>query len=179
MFSLIQQVRSDLKTYNGDWLRPGFQALAFHRFGNWAKDLGSNPLRKPLVLTSKALFIFARNFYGIELPFEATIGKGVIIEHQGGIVIHGNTIIGNDCIIRQGVTMGIRSLDDVTAAPQLGNGVDVGCGAKILGSVKIGGQAKIGANAVVLEHVPPYATAIGVPAQVWNFRSHRPTGERI
>lgn len=175
MFSLIKQVRSDLKTYNGDWLRPGFQALAFHRFGNWAKGLGSNTLRKPLVLTSKALFIFARNFYGIELPIAATIGKGVIIEHQGGIVIHGNSIVGDNCIIRQGVTLGIRHMSELHKAPRLGNGVDIGAGVKILGGVTVGDGAKIGANAVVLKDIPANATAIGVPAQVWHPHSHHPT----
>ncbi len=166
MVSLISQVVEDYVAHGRDWTKPGFQAVAVHRFGRWKKTIKSKMVRAPLTVLADSMRVFVRNVYGIELPFEATIGRRVIFEHQHGIVIHGNTIIGNDCIIRQGVTMGIRSLDDVTAAPQLGDGVDVGCGAKILGSVKIGGQAKIGANAVVLTHVPPYATAIGVPAKI-------------
>jgi serine O-acetyltransferase len=166
LVGVIQQVAEDYEAHGRDWTKPGFQAVAVHRFGRWKKTIKSKMVRAPMTVLADSMRVFVRNFYGIELPFEATIGRRVIFEHQHGIVIHGNTIIGNDCIIRQGVTMGIRSLDDVTAAPQLGDGVDVGCGAKILGLVKIGGQAKIGANAVVLNHVPPYATAIGVPAKI-------------
>src|SRR5688572_1443974 len=163
---LINIIREDLETYKNDWLRPGFQALAFHRFGNWARVARPRLIRRPLVGLSKALFIFARNFYGIELPIQATIGRHVIIEHQGGIVVHGNAVIGNGCRLRQGVTLGIKSMDDLGVAPRLGFGVDVGAGAKILGYVVVGDYATIGANAVVLKDVPAGATAVGTPARV-------------
>ena len=78
-----------------------------------------------------------------------------------------NTVtIGNDCIIRQGCTLGNRSLDARFDAPILGSNVNVGAGAKILGAVKIGDFANIGANAVVLSDVPAGATAVGIPARI-------------
>lgn len=162
----ISIVREDLASYKGDWLRPGFQALAFHRFGNWAKTIKHKPLRAPFVVASKAMFIFARNFYGIELPISTKIGRRVMIEHQGGIVVHGNSVIGDECVLRQGVTLGIKDMRDLDSAPVLGAGVNVGAGAVILGKVKIGHGSWIGANAVVIKDIPPMSTAAGVPARV-------------
>jgi serine O-acetyltransferase len=90
----------------------------------------------------------------------------VVIEHQSGIVIHGNCVIGNDCHIRQGCTMGNKTLERPFDAPRLGNGVNVGAGSKILGAVTIGDGASIGANAVVVKDVPAGATAVGIPAKI-------------
>ena len=107
-----------------------------------------------------------RNRYGIELPYSAKIGRRVIVEHQSGIVVHGNAEIGDDSIIRQGVTLGNKTMDRPADAPVLGRGVNVGAGAKILGAVRIGDCAQIGANAVVLSDVPAGMVAVGVPARV-------------
>lgn len=175
MIKLLKQVHEDYVAHGKDWTKPGFQAVAVHRLGCWKKEIRTRILRAPLTVLADSMRVFVRNVYGIELPFEAAIGRRVIIEHQHGIVVHGNSVIGDDCILRQGVTLGIRKLSDTASAPILGNGVDVGCGAKILGSVQVGNGAKIGANAVVLKDIPANATAIGVPAEVWNFRPHRPT----
>ena len=164
--ALLQTIREDLQAHRGEWSRPGFQSLAVHRFGNWQKTIKNKALRAPFYAAAKALHVFTRNFYGIELPFEAKIGQRVVIEHQGGIVVHGNSVIGDDCTIRQGVTLGIRSTDRVTEAPWLLPGTDVGAGAKILGMVIVGPNAKIGANAVVTKDVPRDATAVGIPAKV-------------
>lgn len=166
MVSLIQQVREDYLAHDKRWSVPGFQAIAVYRLGRWYKTLKPRLLRVPFALVARPMHVFVRNVYGIELPFSASIGRRVVIYHQHGIVIHGNSVIGDDCIIRQGVTLGIRSMDRLTAAPVLGNGVDIGCGAKILGGVQIGDGAKIGANAVVLNNVPARTTAIGVPAKI-------------
>jgi serine O-acetyltransferase len=160
----IRLVREDLAAHDGDWSRPGFQALLVYRFGVWRMSIRSRLWRAPFSLSSRALFAAVRNLYGIEIPFSASIGRRVVFEHQHGIVVHGNTVIGDDCIIRQGVTLGIRRLDRLTEAPVLGRGVNVGAGAKILGRVIVGDYAEIGANAVVLEDVPPYTLAVGVPA---------------
>jgi serine O-acetyltransferase len=75
-------------------------------------------------------------------------------------------VIGDDCILRQGVTLGNRTLDRPLEAPQLGSRVNVGAGAKLLGAIRVGDDATIGANAVVLAHVPPGALAVGVPAMI-------------
>jgi serine O-acetyltransferase len=123
-------------------------------------------VRAPFSTLYRVLFHGVRNFYGIELPYTARVGRRVVIEHQGGIVIHGGATIGDECILRQGVTVGNRSMDRPFDAPRLGARVSVGAGAKILGAISVGDAAKIGANAVVLTDVPPGASAVGIPARV-------------
>lgn len=81
-------------------------------------------------------------------------------------MIHGNCVIGEDCIIRQGVTLGNRYLEHPFEAPKLGDRVNIGAGAKILGGVIIGDDVNIGANAVVLSDIPPGQTAVGIPAKI-------------
>lgn len=166
MARALRLVREDLEVHDGDWTRPGFQALLVYRFGVWRMSIRSKLFRAPFSVGSRALFAAVRNLYGIELPYTASIGRRVIFEHQHGIVVHGSTVIGDDCIIRQGVTLGIRRLDRLTEAPVLGRAVNVGAGAKILGAVYIGDHAQIGANAVVLENIPPRTLAVGIPAHV-------------
>ena len=164
--SLSALVREDFATNGRDWTLPGFRALLVHRFGNWRMGVEPKVLRAPLSLLYRSLFRFVRNHYGIELPLGVRVGRRVSIDHQSGIVIHGYTVIGDDCRIRQNTTMGVRSLDDPEAAPVLENGVDVGAGAVIVGRIRIGAGASVGANAVVLQDVPPGALAIGIPAKV-------------
>jgi serine O-acetyltransferase len=94
------------------------------------------------------------------------LGRRVVIEHQGAIVVHGYAQIGDDCVIRQGVTIGNRYMGAPFDAPRLGDRVEVGAGAQILGAVTVGDDARIGAGAVVLDDVPRGATAVGVPAVV-------------
>lgn len=164
--SLARLLLEDLEAHGYDPTRPGFQAIAVYRFGVRRMQVRSKLLRAPLSVAYRALFRSVRNFYGIELPYSADVGRRVVFEHQHGIVIHGGTVIGDDCIIRQGVTLGNRSLEDPAGAPVLGKGVNVGAGAKILGRVRVGAGARIGANAVVLEDVPAGALAVGVPARI-------------
>jgi len=123
-------------------------------------------VRAPFSVLYRTLFRHVRNHYGIELPFSVRLGRRVIIEHQCCIIVHGNSVIGDDCIIRQGCTLGNRDLDRPDDAPRLGHRVNVGAGAKILGAVKIGDGAAIGANAVVLTDVPAGAVAVGIPARI-------------
>jgi serine O-acetyltransferase len=123
-------------------------------------------LRAPFSVLYKALYRKVRNVYGIELPYTVELGRRVVIEHQGAIVVHGNCHIGDDSILRQGVTLGNRYLDRPFDAPKLGDRVNVGAGAKILGDVTIGDDAVIGANAVVLSDVPAGQTAVGIPAKI-------------
>jgi serine O-acetyltransferase len=101
-----------------------------------------------------------------ELPYSAQLGRRVIVEHQSDIVVHGDCVIGDDCILRQGNTLGLRYLDRLFDAPTLGDRVNVGAGAKIFGAVKIGSDVNIGANAVVLCDIPDGATAVGIPARI-------------
>jgi len=161
---LISLIREDLRAHGGDWTRPGFRAVAVHRFGNWRMGVKPKPLRAPFSALYRMLYRRCRNVYGIELPYTVQLGRRVVFEHQGAVVIHGDSAIGDDCIIRQGVTLGNRRLSEPHDAPVLASDVNVGAGAKILGKVNIGVGATIGANAVVLCDVPAGALATGVPA---------------
>jgi serine O-acetyltransferase len=163
---LWSQVREDWIAHGRDWTRPGFRAVAVQRFGNWRLRVRPKFLRAPFSMLYRMLFRHVRNVYGIELPYEVRLGRRVVFEHQGAVVIHGNSVIGDDCIIRQGVTLGTRYMERHTEAPVLGCGVSVGAGAKILGNVRLGDGASVGANAVVLTNVPAGATAVGIPARV-------------
>jgi serine O-acetyltransferase len=162
---LFAQIKQDWIAHKRDWTRPGFRSLAVHRFGNWRMGI-PQPFRAPLSIIYRWMFRRCRNGYGIELPWTTRIGRRVIIEHQSGIVIHGNSEIGDDCIIRQGVTLGNMTLDRPYDAPKLGRRVNVGAGAKILGAVHIGDDAAIGANAVVMRDIPAGAIAAGIPARI-------------
>lgn len=173
---LWQQIKEDWIAHGRDWTRPGFRAVAIQRFGVWRMNVEPKILRAPFSLIYRALFRKVRNTYGIELPYTVQLGRRVIIEHQSGIVIHGDCVIGDDSIIRQGVTLGNRYLDRPFEAPKLGARVNVGAGAKIFGKVTIGDDANIGANAVVLCDVPAGATAVGLPAKIISPKSGDKTG---
>jgi serine O-acetyltransferase len=164
--SFWELLREDYEAHGRDATRPGFRAVAVHRFGTWRMSVQPKLLRAPLSVMYRALFRAVRNHYGIELPYTVQLGRRVVFEHQHGIVVHGSTVIGDDCIIRQGVTLGIRSMDRLDDAPVLGRGVNVGAGAKIIGPVHIGDGADVGANAVVLQDVPAGSLAVGIPAHV-------------
>jgi serine O-acetyltransferase len=102
---------------------------------------------------------------GIELPCEVEIGRRFVIDHFGGIVISGYAKFGDDCRIRNGVVVGLARVDD-PCAPVIGDRVDIGAGAKVLGRIRIGNDVLIGANAVVTIDVPDNCIAVGVPATV-------------
>jgi serine O-acetyltransferase len=152
-------------------LDPGLHALLVHRFGVARMQIEPRLLRAPLSLVYRVLSRAVSSVYGIELPYSARIGRRVVFEHQHGIVIHGAAVIGDGCVIRHGVTLGMRRMNEAEAAPVLGKGVNVGAGAKIIGRITIGDGASIGANAVVLEDVPAGRLAVGVPARVVDRRS--------
>jgi serine O-acetyltransferase len=164
--NLLSLIIEDFRAHGSDWTRPGFRTLAVYRFGVWRTGIANRHLRALLWLIYRTAYRFCRNIYGIELPYTATVGRGVVIEHQGGIVIHGSSIIGDHCIVRQNCTLGIRTLEALSDAPILMKGVSLGAGAVVLGRVTIGEYAMVGANAVVLHDVPARAVVVGVPAQI-------------
>ena len=117
--SLRALIKEDYAAHDSDWTRPGFRAVAVHRFGNWRMGIPSKLFRAPFSVLYRMMFRRVRNIYGIELPYTVTLGRRVIFEHQSGIVIHGNSVIGDGCIIRQGVTLGNKTLDRPLDAPTL------------------------------------------------------------
>ena len=162
---LWQYAVEDYEMHERDLSRPGFRALLVYRFGNWRMHV-RKPWRAGFTLLYRSMFRYVRNHYGVEIPFSAKIGRRVVIEHQGGIVIHGCSVIGDDCVIRQGVTLGNRYMHSPFDAPVLGQRVNVGAGAKLLGGIQVGDDASIGANSVVLKDVPAGGTAVGIPARL-------------
>lgn len=108
----------------------------------------------------------ARSKTGIEIHPGATIGRRFVIDHGMGVVIGETAEIGDDVLIYQGVTLGGTGKDTGKRHPTIGNNVLIGSGAKVLGPFKVGDNSRIAANAVVLSEIPPYSTAVGVPARV-------------
>lgn len=145
-----------------DFWDPGRKLLlALRRYQYWRGHRGplARIICKVLVLRHRMWSMIC----GADIPLDCQIGGGLMINHPNGIVIHPKARIGVNCLIFQQVTIGTRGGPGV---PDIAGHVDIGAGAKILGPVRIGAHAKIGANAVVLEDVPPYALAVGVPAKV-------------
>lgn len=162
---LFSHVREDWATYERDPWRQGMWVMLVYRFGRWRYRVRPALLRKLLSLVYKLLKIFSQILTGIELPCETRIGRRLKIEHFGGIIISGDAVLGDDVVVRNGVTIGLRRTGQ-RGSPVIGNRVDIGAGAKLLGSITIGDDAVIGANAVVLCDVPAGALAVGIPARI-------------
>lgn len=158
-------IKEDFKTYQGKFGEQGFWVMLVYRFGRWRYGVRPAVLRKLFSLIYKILHKFIQIITGIDLPCEAEVGTGFIIDHFGGIVVSGYAKFGNNCRIRNGVVVGLKNVED-PGAPNIGNNVDIGAGAKILGKIRIGNNVLIGANAVVLSDVPDNSIAVGVPAVI-------------
>lgn len=138
---------------------PGLQALVCHRVAHWFYHLG-------LPFLPRLLSHIARFFTGIEIHPGAQIGQGVFIDHGMGVVIGETAIVGDYCLIYQGVTLGGTGKETGKRHPTLGENVVVGAGAKVLGNLQIGNSVRIGAGSVVLRDVPSDCTVVGVPGRV-------------
>jgi serine O-acetyltransferase len=158
-------LREDLRSYGGDPTRRGFWTMVVYRFGRWRYSISSRAVRLPFSFAYKLLKIISESLTGTELPCEAVVGKRLRIEHSFDIVVSGDAVIGDDVVIRNGVTIGLRH-EGQRGSPVIGNRVDIGAGAKILGPIRIGDDVSIGANAVVIRDVPSGCIAVGVPARV-------------
>lgn len=156
----------DLRVAREGLLSLGFWALQVYRFGHLRYRFRNKIVRRTLGIVHLILAKLAEIICGVEIGVSARIGRRLVIEHSGCIVIHGSVSMGDDCVVRQGVTIGNRRLDDPFGAPSLGNRVNIGAGAKLLGRIRIGDDVEIGANAVVLSDVPDGALAVGIPARI-------------
>lgn len=162
---MFENIKADLKTYNCDWGQQGFWVMVTYRFGRWRYTIKTPLIRKFFSLLYRILYKWTQMATGIELPCEVSVGKNFRIDHFGDIIISGYAKIGDNVIIRNGVTIGLRHLDS-PAGPIIGNNVNIGAGAKILGKITIGNNVDIGANAVVITDVPDDSIAVGVPAKI-------------
>lgn len=162
---MFDNLREDWVTHERDISRPGLWVMVVYRFGRWRYRFKYRIVRAPLSLIYKILKVVSQILTGIELPCEAQIGRRFKIEHFSDIIISGDASFGDDVIIRNGVTVGLRHTG-IRGAPKIGNRVDIGAGAKILGAITIGDDVAIGANAVVVEDVPSNSVAVGVPARI-------------
>lgn len=140
-------------------LYSGYKAVRKYRRAHWFHEHN-------MKFIARYLSQRARHKTGIEIHPAAQIGNGFVIDHGMGVVIGETTVIGDNCILYQGVTLGGTGKEHGKRHPTLGNNVLVGSGAKILGPVKIGDNARIAAGAVVLNDVPADSTAVGVPARI-------------
>jgi serine O-acetyltransferase len=169
---MFENIRRDLAAHRGDWGAQGFWALIVYRFGRWRYTMRPAPLRKALSLVYRVLYKLVQIVTGIELPCEVPIGRGFVVEHSGGIVVSGYARFGDNCRIRSGVVVGLARVEE-PCAPRIGDDVDIGAGAKLLGNIRIGNHVRIGANAVVLCDVPDHSIAVGIPAVVKPLRVER------
>ncbi len=138
---------------------PGVHALIIHRLSHWVWG-------KRFFWIARFISHIGRWLTGIEIHPGATIGRRVFIDHGMGVVIGETAIIGDDCTLYHGVTLGGTSWNKGKRHPTLEQGVVIGAGAKVLGPIVIGKGAKIGSNAVVVKDVPENATAVGIPARI-------------
>lgn len=151
-------------------LYSGFHALAAHRVAHALDEKGAH-------FTARLISQATKLFTGIEIHPGATIGRGLFIDHGSGVVIGETSIIGDDCTIYQGATLGGTGKDTGKRHPTLGDRVMVGAGAKLLGNFTVGSNSKIAAGAVVLRDVPENCTAVGIPAKVVKKDGVRVTDE--
>jgi serine O-acetyltransferase len=163
----VDLIREDYRIHERDWTAPGFRALAVHRFGVWVDTIGRPRLLQGMLKRfARCLYVYVRNHYTIELPLTTKVGRRLRIAHQGGIVIHSLSEIGDDCLIHQNVTLGSATAETVHHAPILGNRVEVGCGAALIGGVRIGDDTRIGPNAVVTANIPAGCTVVAASPRI-------------
>lgn len=167
---MFDQIKNDIKSimerdpaarnpFEVFFMYPGFRAILRHRIAHKLYNKGHKFIATRISNTT-------RRKYGIEIHPAAKIGNGVFIDHGMGVVIGETAIVGDNCTIYQGVTLGGTGKDKGKRHPTLGNNVLVGCGAKLLGNFTVGDNAKIAANAVVLSDVPENCTCVGIPARI-------------
>lgn len=144
-------------------LYPGFHALLSYRIANKLK-------KWKIPFIPRLISQIARFFTGIEIHPGATIGEKFFIDHGMGVVIGETTIIGDNVLVYQGVTLGGTGKDQGKRHPTIGDRVTIGAGAKVLGNITIGSDSNIGAGSVVIDDVPEHSTVVGIPGRITRQR---------
>jgi serine O-acetyltransferase len=179
-WSLRRLILSDLNRYRAlehrshlsqMVLSPGTIASIHYRIGHW---LWSRPGRGSILRTlSKAAYLFVNRamevFTGISIAPRAHIGPGLHINHFGGVIVGEGVVIGSNCNLSHGVTLGVSGRSD-RGSPHIGDRVFIGPGAKAFGKITVGDDAAIGANAVVTKSVPERSVSVGIPARTVSFK---------
>jgi serine O-acetyltransferase len=175
--------RADVERYmlmeNKSWIyvvlnRQGLWALAEYRFSRWACTKIHVPvIRQVLRLFCHVWHKLIEITTGIDLPYQADIGKGLYIGHFGGIIVNPSVKIGEYCNLSQDITIGIAGRGEKRGSPTIGDRVYVGSGARLIGRITIGNDVAIGANAVVTKDLPDNAVAVGVPAKIISYEGSR------
>jgi serine O-acetyltransferase len=170
---LLALLAEDYRTHDRHLLEPGFLAVAAHRLGNARMAIRPFLLRLPFTLVYRLLFTMVNWLFGIDLVYTVKLGRRVRIWHHGGMVL-GARAIGDDCHLRHNTTLGVQNRGALEGKPIIGNRVDIGVGACVLGPVTIGDDTVIGPNSVVLRSFPPGSTVMGVPARQAAMRTEEP-----
>ena len=166
----ISQIKEDIQTikekdpaadslFEVIFLYPGLHALIAHRIAHKLRYW-----KIPFI--PRWISFWMRIFTGIEIHPGATIGRRFFIDHGMGVVIGETTIIGDDVLIYQGVTLGGTGKDTGKRHPTIGNFVTIGAGAKVLGNIEIGENSRIGAGSVIVDNVPENSTVVGIPGRI-------------
>jgi serine O-acetyltransferase len=144
----------------------GFKAVVYFRIANWL-------YKKKIRIMPDLIVAHSLSKTGADIPYTVKIGPGLALLHPVGVVIGARCIIGENCTILQGVTLGSKwSKIGIIDFPKIGNNVVLGSGSKILGSIKIDDNVTVGANSVVLTNVPIGCIALGVPARIMNKQNN-------
>src|SRR6266850_2616329 len=141
-----------------------------YKYNFWMRTsryASTNPLLKYTIYPVARIMLRHLAYkFGISIPYHTQIGSGFYIGHFGGIVVNGKSVIGKNCNISQGVTLGQANRGKNKGYPILGDNVYIGPGAKIIGAVKIGNNVAIGANCVVTKDIPDNSVVVGIPGRV-------------
>ena len=170
--TLGQLIREDWNTHSRSISMPGFQALVVHRLLVWAARQPAAIGFPVSIISALVNRLLIRNVYGVEIARSTVVGRRLRIGHHQGVILGYDTVIGDDCLVRQNVTLG-QSNDEGRAQdqPVVGNGVEFGAGATVIGSITIGDGARIGPGAIVLTNLPAGATAFAPPARIMKARA--------
>jgi serine O-acetyltransferase len=164
---LLSQLAEDFRTHDRNPLEPGFWAVSVHRFGRWREKVRSPLLRRPLGAAYRALSTTTDWLWGISIHPSVELGRRVRIWHHGCISLAARSI-GDDVHIRQNTTLGpvLGRREDPAEWPVIGDRVQLGSGACVLGGVTVGSDSFVGANTVVLRSFPSHSRVMGVPGRL-------------
>lgn len=156
--NFILEKDPSIRTKHEIYLLPGFKAIIYYKIAHYLY------LKKHYYISMK-ISLRCKRKTGIEIHPGCIVGKNLFIDHGSGVVIGQTTVIGDNVVIYQGVTLGGTGKDVGKRHPNIGNNVVIGCGAKVLGNINIGNNVKIGAGSVVLDDVIDGSTVVGIPSK--------------